>query len=403
MIQFATETLGWRFLLAFFLSVTLWARLTLDQNPARQDEYPSEIPVEVRGLRPNLVVANDITPVKVRISAPQESWKRLGVGSFRAVVDLTESSAELIQPAVTVDVSDPEVRVLDVMPSKVSVRIEELRTASVPVHVNQLGSLPFGYRLVRDATVVPSQVEVSGPASAVEKVKEAIVAVRLEEARATVEQTLKPEPRGPSGVVTGVRVEPQSVTVTLPVEQIAGSKAVSVVPQVRGQPAPGYWQGTISVDPSTVQVVGEPAALESVSAIDTAVVDVSGAQTDVTRTVALVRPPGIAMVRDQAATVRVSIVPLRGQQVRDTLVVVENATNDTQATVAPASASVTLSGPQPTLLRLAGEEIVATVDAANLEPGTHSLPVTVRVPGGTQVDRVVPDRVTVTIVRVAES
>ena len=122
MIPFITDTLGWRFLLAFVLSVSLWARLTLDQNPERQDIYPTEIPVEVRGLPDNLIVSNDIQPIKVRIAAPQDSWRQLQVGSFRASVDLNNATPGLEQPDVQVEVSDPNVRVLERIPSKATVR-----------------------------------------------------------------------------------------------------------------------------------------------------------------------------------------------------------------------------------------------------------------------------------------
>src|SRR5262249_15200695 len=163
------------------------------------------------------VVANEIQPIKVRIAAPRESWSRLSVGSFRATVDLSNAGAGLVQPEVQVEVSDPEVQVLERQPAKVSIRIEELRTTSVPGRVNQIGSLQFGYRLVSDPVAVPATVEVSGPASAVEKVTEAAVALRIEDVKSTLDRSLKPEPRGANGVVTGVRLEPQSVTVTVPV------------------------------------------------------------------------------------------------------------------------------------------------------------------------------------------
>jgi YbbR domain-containing protein len=397
MIPFVTETLGWRFLLAFVLSVALWARLTLDQNPERRDVYPSEIPVEVRGLATNLVVANEIQPIKVRISAPRESWTRLSVASFRAVVDLSNATAGLAQPEVQVEVSDPEVRVLERIPSRVTVRIEELRTRTVPVRIEQLGSLPFGYRLVGEPAAAPPAVQVSGPGSAVEKVSEAAVAVRMDEIKATIDRTLKPEPRGPGGVVTGVRLEPQSVVVTIPVEQIAASKTVSVVPQIRGQPAPGYWQGPISIDPSSVQIVGDPNVLEGVSLLTTAEVDVTGAQADVVRTVPIQRGPGVTIVRDTAATVRVAILPLQGQQVRDVAVTVDGLDGGLRASATPPTVSVTISGPQPLLQRLGPPDVAAAVDATGLGAGDHSLPVSVRAPDGVRVDRIFPDRVAVSL------
>jgi YbbR domain-containing protein len=393
-----TETLGWRFLFALFLSITLWARLTLDQNPERRDLYPTEINVETRGLAPGLVIVNEIQPIKLRIAAPQESWRTLEPGSFRAVVDLSDASAGLVQRDVQVEVSDPEVRVLEHIPSKVSVRIEENRRVALPVRVNQLGNIPFGFRLVGEPVVTPATVEVSGAASAVDRVSEISVSVHLDDVKSTIDRSLKPEARGPNGVVSGVRLEPQLVTVTMNVEQIAASKVVSIVPQIRGQPAPGYWQGPIVVEPASVQIAAEPSVLESVSVLNTAPLDISGAEAEVVRTVSIMRPQGVTLVGgDQSATVRVAIQPLDGQQVRDAAVTVQNIRADLTATLTPATVSVTISGPQPALQRLTVQDLVAVADLQGLGAGAHSVPVTVRLPEGLRYDRVTPERVSVTL------
>ena len=96
-LHFLTETLGWRFLFALLLSIALWARLTLEQNPERRDLYPTDIPVEASGLSPGLVVANEVQPVRLRISAPSQSWRTLEPGSFRAQVDLSGVTPGLVQ------------------------------------------------------------------------------------------------------------------------------------------------------------------------------------------------------------------------------------------------------------------------------------------------------------------
>jgi YbbR domain-containing protein len=396
MTTFITDTLGWRFLLALVLSVSLWARLTLEQNPQRVDVYPTDIPVEVRGLPSNLVVANELPTVKLRVSAPQESWRFLEPSSFRVSVDLHEATPGLAQPTVLVEASDPQVRVLEATPAKLSVRIEELATVSVPVQVNQVGSVPFGYR-VGEPMIDPPRVDVSGPQSAIERVNVAQVTVRLEETRSTTDRSLKPEPRGPGGVVQGVRVQPQAVTVTVPVEQIAGSKAVSVIGVPRGQPAPGYWLGPITVEPPSVQVVGDPRVLDTVTVLNTAEVDVAGAQGEVVRSVPIIRPQGVSLVRDQNATVRIAILPIQGQQVRDLPVAVSNIDEGLAATISPATVNVSIVGPQPALLRAAPGDFVATVDAGGRPAGVYTLPVQIQAPEGLRGDRVVPDQVTLTL------
>ena len=395
MTSFLTETLGWRFLLALVISGSLWARLTLEQNPQRVDLYPTELPVEARGLPTTLVVANELPTVKVRIAVPQEAWSSLLPSSFRVSVDLAGAKPGLVQADVHVE-TDPSVRVLEVTPAVVPVRIEDLRTISVPVRVDLTGSMPFGFR-AGEAVASPPRVEVSGPSSAVERVNVAAVSLRLDEARSTIDRSLKPEPRGPTGVVSGVRIEPQNVTVTLPVEQIAGSKAVSVVASVQGQPAPGYWQGPIAVDPQSVQIVGDPAVLDAVTVLNTATVDVGGAQGEVVRAVPINRPNGVTLVRDTTATVRVSILPLQAQQVRDVPVSVANVPEGLTATVSPATVSVSISGGQPTLARLGPQDVSVTADVRDLPAGAHVRPLTPQAPEGVRVDRTLPEQVTVTL------
>jgi YbbR domain-containing protein len=171
-----------------------------------------------------------------------------------------------------------------------------------------------------------------------------------------------------------------------------------VVPQVRGQPAQGYWQGQISVEPPSVQIVAEPALLEQTTVINTAPVDITGAEADVVRTVPLVRPNGVTVVGVESATVRVAVQPLPGQQVRDVAVTVLNVPEGRTASVVPGVVQVTLSGPQPVLARLQVSDVVATANMEGLGEGTQSVPVTARVGvEGIQVDRVSPERVNVTL------
>ncbi|HEV2125273.1 MAG TPA: CdaR family protein, partial [Chloroflexota bacterium] len=96
-------------------------------------------------------------------------------------------------------------------------------------------------------------------------------------------------------------------------------------------------------------------------------------------------------------TVRVSILPLQGQQVRDVPVTFENVGEGLTVASSTRSVSASLSGPQPALLQLAPEAVAASVNVAGLGPGVHTLPVQVRLPEGVRVDRVLPDQVSVTI------
>lgn len=396
--HFVLEVLGWRFLLALGLATTLWARLALEQNPARTDVYPTEISVEAQNNESGVMVVGDLPAIKLRLSAPQESWRRLQVSSFRANVDLNRLGPGLHQVDVHVDVSDPQVRLLEKLPSKINVRLEPLKEARVAVREELTGNLPFGYVARPELLQIdPPVVTISGPETLVQRVTHALVAVRLDEARATIERTMRPEPRGSGGVVGGVRVEPQTVAVTLPVQQQSSWKDVSLHSNYIGQPAAGYWVAGVTVEPGFVQIVGEAAVIGQVQFLETDPVDVAGAQGDVVRSVTIRRPQGVALAREQPAAVRVAVQPVPSQQVRQVAVEIRGAAENLAASVAPPQVQVTLSGPAPVLARLEAGEVVATVNASALGNGSHTAAVTASAPDTVRVERVQPEAVTVTL------
>jgi YbbR domain-containing protein len=82
---------------------------------------------------------------------------------------------------------------------------------------------------------------------------------------------------------------------------------MAVTAHVRGRPAAGYAVGHVVVRPETVQVRGAQSTIEGRTALETEAVDVSGSDADVVRTVGLVLPESMEMVKDRAVQVTVEI------------------------------------------------------------------------------------------------
>ena len=313
----AREALGWRLLLALVLSVAIWAGLTLDRNPQRQEVFPSELTVEITGLPANLIVLNEVVPIRVRVNAPVESYRRLQAASFRASVDLRGADPGLHQFPVRVEVSDPQVEIIEALPSHVDVRLEELVMKRLPVQMRILNTPPFGYRyedpILEPEDVRENGITIKGPRSLVERVTEVLASVQLGPETTTIDRIIRPEPLGPSGVVGGVTLEPETVTVRVPVHQLSGFKTVPIVPQVGGQPAPGYLLQGIELTPLAVEVVGDPDLLAGISVIPATVLDISGATEDITAETTLSLPTGVSLSYEQRIFVTVRIVPVQGQ------------------------------------------------------------------------------------------
>ncbi|MDE2993640.1 MAG: CdaR family protein, partial [Chloroflexota bacterium] len=201
-----------------------------------------------------------------------------------------------------------------------------------------------------------------------------------------------------SGVVGGVTLEPETVTIRVPVHQLSGFKTVPIVPQVGGQPAPGYLLRGIELTPLAVEVVGDPDVLAGVTVIPTTVVDISGATEDVTVETVLSLPTGVSLSYEQRIVATVRIVPVQGQTVITAALAWINLGPGLRISLQPTTVEVTISGPQPQLLRLTGADLAATVNAAGRGPGIHTVPVLLAaIPPGTTVNRLQPQTVTLII------
>jgi YbbR domain-containing protein len=100
------------------------------------------------------------------------------------------------------------------------------------------------------------------------------------------------------------RITPARLRLTLARAAVA---RLAVTAQLRGQPAAGFVVAAVSVQPETVQVRGPKSTMERRASIETEAVDVSGSQTDVIRTVGLVLPESMEVVKDRAVQVKVEI------------------------------------------------------------------------------------------------
>jgi YbbR domain-containing protein len=90
------------------------------------------------------------------------------------------------------------------------------------------------------------------------------------------------------------------------------TKSVRIVPEVEGQPTPGFAVDTITVDPPAVVVIGPGSALKDLSQAITESISVNGARAAVTESVTVgVTDPSVRLREPLVARVTVNIVPVR--------------------------------------------------------------------------------------------
>lgn len=393
--------------LSLLLAILVWVTAAREQNPSREDDYSHEIPLQVITPAAGLVTVDSIPKtVRLRLLAPESSWVNLTPSKFKASLDMSGFPAGLSDIPVQVEVSDPRIKIVQQDPLLVTVHLQPEQTISLPLKVMVMDSPPLGYTS-RTPLADPPAVTVTGPASLVGQINDAVCEIFIRNAKETLILTRPVLIRDrEEQVLAGLKVTPPKVQVSLPIEQRFGYKDVSVSAVVQGQVAPGYWVSNVSVSPPALTVVGNPQVLSSVPGwIETEPINLSGATSDIIRTVPLRLPDGVTVVLpDKGAGEGTG-----GVQVKVTIAAIESGQTVrrpvTQQGIDPAywwqaspdHAEVILSGPIPRLQTLKPAEVKVIVDLFGLKPGVYKVDPDIFLPDGLQIEAVLPQIIEVTV------
>jgi YbbR domain-containing protein len=170
---------------------------------------------------------------------------------------------------------------------------------------------------------------------------------------------------------------------------------------VTGTVASGYWVSNIVVEPTAVTIVGNPSTLETIgSVLQTEPIDLSGAKASFLRRAGFVLPAGITpFSTTQTVLVSIGVSPITGGQTVQRRVTPRGLERGLQATIAPETVDVILSGPLPILQMLQLDDVQVILDLANASKGAgkYQIAPSVLKPDALKVERIVPDKIDVII------
>src|SRR3972149_7049482 len=363
--------------LSVVLGFALWIFVTDTENPTRSGVLPFRLEVEHLNLPGDLVVANSIADVRVRVEVDQDIWDTLSPADFRATIDLDGLQVGTYDLPVRVEpmTGRGNLEVINATPESVAGDLEPFFTKSGPVSI-ELEEVRSDYQ----ATIVDQSVDtvlVTGPRDRVSKVDKALgrldltgrtddvdQAVRLR----AVDQRMQP--------VDGVTLEPSAVNVSVEIAQVEFSTTLRVEEVIVGSPQSGYDVVDEGVEPLTVTVFGPQSFIASAVTIRTQPIDITGASEDVVKTVALDLPADVSVSGGTSVTVTVKIEPAEGRR---------------------ALVEVVLLGELPSLQELRPNDVAATINLSGLAAGTHEIAVAVSAPAGASVAAVTRAKVRVTL------
>jgi YbbR domain-containing protein len=385
-------------LLSLALAFGIWIFITDTTGSTKTGWFVGDIPVQAVSVPEGLTLAAPLPDVTVRIEAPENVFDNLAVEDFRATINLAGAAVGQLDVDVRVQVlSERGVKVVQVEPAALSIELKPVVSQLVPVVADVVGSPPIGYE-AQQPVLSPEQVLVSGPEDLVGRVKSAVATVNLSGAVGGVRQSYSLVARDDRGfIVAGVSLEPSSASVEIVVEQKQFERLVAVSPSLRGSPAAGYNVTAEEVDPPTVTLLGPIEILNVTSIVLTDDIDISGASSDVFRSVALQLPTEVSVSGNATVSVRVRISAGQGEATFGVAPTVSGLGSDLRVVSVTPSVDVILQGELPLLRGVIPDQVKVTVDLTGLAAGTHLLEPHVEAPQNLQVLSTSPSKVEVVL------
>jgi len=156
-------------IICFILALSMY--LTI--NFFLQSEKTFSCKLKVTGLRHYLVLSNNISDVvKVTVRDKPEVIDQITEEDFNLRLDLSEIDRPLEQKLKLKWDVPPAMRsffsTVKVEKQKVDVRLQKVAEKSIPVRINKIGDVAYGY-MVKRTTIDPPLVRISGPEDIVEE------------------------------------------------------------------------------------------------------------------------------------------------------------------------------------------------------------------------------------------
>jgi YbbR domain-containing protein len=181
--------------------------------------------------------------------------------------------------------------------------------------------------------------------------------------------------------------------------EASAARTVPVVPDLDGDPAPGFVVGRVTTAPPTVDVVGPVSAVQKITEATTEPVDISGATGPVQDTVTIGLPDSIARLRNpQSGLVTIEITRAPVERTFERVpVAVRGLAAGRHATLKPALVAVTVRGSAKAVAGVTAGNLDVYADLSGLIPGRYNLPVRYQSSREVAITRVEPLNLDVTI------
>ncbi len=307
MLAHLRENLAYK-LLALGFAIALHFYVVAQEDPSQSRTIL--VPLVARGLPPDLIFDEKSAPqVSVTLTGPADLLNHLPDADVTAEIDVSRDRPGRNVPKSVRVILPPSETALsaEAQPRVVAVTLAARERRSVPITASDPGTPPAGYRF-RPAQITPHNALIEGSQDAVDSVRQIVVNADGGDAVGTIDNDFPVVALDGQGAqVSGGVITPTSAHVRIAMAKVPAAKTLIVSANLTGTlPYPGRVTG-IDINPESLTVTGRPEALSQAYTVQTAPIDLSGVTADLTRQVPCTPPPGLVITGPNQVTVTVHV------------------------------------------------------------------------------------------------
>lgn len=383
-----TNNIGLKLLAALF-AVILWLVVVNIDDPKISQRFSATVVIEnaeyLTDQGKYFEVLNDTNTIVFTVTAKRSYIEKLSNTDFKAVANMENAAIDNESGTGKVPIEVTALRYSSLVTisratQNLEIALDNLAQDQFIVGVETTGTLPEGCAL-GEVTVSPNLLKVSGPESVVSKIDHVTASIDITNMTTDVVASVIPTLYDSDGNVIDkneLTLNMSTVTVSA---RILDIKDVSLIFNVTGTPAEGYAYMDMEYEPKTIAIKGTASSLNNVTAINIPenALDISGARGDITQIIDVTEylPGGVTIADQSKAKVKVTVhiaqLSTKVVNIFPSSIRVLNLPEGYRLSFDTSVIRVNISGITEDIAALNPGDIVASIDAGQLTPGTHEV------------------------------
>lgn len=370
-------------ILSVVIAVLMWLVITNVNDPV-QTKIFNDVPVIIKNedLIKTENQSYDIIEgetVDFKVAARRSIIENLTASDFNVVADFAHlSSVNSVNITITPKRYKDDIEIVDKGEVQhMIISIEKLSSKQIKVNIVEKGKVAEGY-YIGTKKASPVMIEVSGPESKVDKIKQVIVEANVEGASKTIYRLLEPIALDEDGnIIDSNRLSFSQNRVEVEI-QLYQIKEIPLKITATGQPAEGYVMTGMEYQPKTIEIAAEDSKLRNINVLEVTR-DITGATGDIEEFIELREwlDWGVLLVgEDTTASLKIRIEKLETKEVSiwPNDIELKNMSEDLRVEyITRGPIKVNLLGPPSELVTINRNNLKAYINLLGYSSGTYYL------------------------------